>query len=305
MLEKLKDHFGEEFIVNQENFSPDTKYYWFKTPEDDTVGFPTDQLQEEELALLNIFLTPLTNKASFKPKSIEETFWSTLLFDNGQVPTSGLDQYKNTSFRFVHFHLKDDTSEREAFNGAIKSLFPSKTVIIWETETNGLIIDLEPHVTDSIDNLYESIVDTIISDFYFELSMYVGLSNVVISEAHSRYRWENSCFSIVRQFTKKKIYRDEELIPYLLLHESSPVTLKQITEETLKNVINDRDLIKSIKVYLDCNMNVSLAAKKLYLHRNTLQYRVDKFIEKTGIDIKHFGNAVSIYLALMIEGLKK
>jgi DNA-binding PucR family transcriptional regulator len=52
-------------------------------------------------------------------------------------------------------------------------------------------------------------------------------------------------------------------------------------------------------------MNVSLAAKKLYLHRNTLQYRVDKFIEKTGIDIKHFGNAVSIYLALMIDGLKK
>jgi DNA-binding PucR family transcriptional regulator len=227
------------------------------------------------------------------------------LFNHGQVSAAELDQYKSASFRFIHFHLKDDPSEREAFNGAIKGLFPSKTVIIWESETNGIIIDLEPKVTDSIENLYESIVDTIISDFYFELSMYIGLSNIAITEATSRYRWEKSCFSIVRQFTKKKIYKGEELLPYLLLHETNPATLKQITEETLKNVIHDRDLIQSIKVYLDCNMNVSLAAKKLYLHRNTLQYRVDKFIEKTGIDIKHFGNAVSIYLALMIDGLKK
>jgi DNA-binding PucR family transcriptional regulator len=37
------------------------------------------------------------------------------------------------------------------------------------------------------------------------------------------------------------------------------------------------------------------------MHRNSLQYRIDKFIEKTGIDIKHFKGAVAVYLAILLQ----
>ncbi|MER2142109.1 MAG: helix-turn-helix domain-containing protein, partial [Priestia megaterium] len=47
------------------------------------------------------------------------------------------------------------------------------------------------------------------------------------------------------------------------------------------------------------NLNVSLAAKKLYMHRNSLQYRIEKFIDRTHLDIKHFTGAVSAYLAIL------
>jgi DNA-binding PucR family transcriptional regulator len=33
-------------------------------------------------------------------------------------------------------------------------------------------------------------------------------------------------------------------------------------------------------------LNASLTAKRLFIHRNSLQYRIDKFIERTGIDIR-------------------
>ncbi|MBY6268509.1 helix-turn-helix domain-containing protein, partial [Parageobacillus thermoglucosidasius] len=56
-----------------------------------------------------------------------------------------------------------------------------------------------------------------------------------------------------------------------------------------------------IKTFFQCDLNVSLAAKKLYMHRNSLQYRIDKFIEKTGMDIKHFQGAVAVYLAMLIQ----
>ncbi len=55
---------------------------------------------------------------------------------------------------------------------------------------------------------------------------------------------------------------------------------EKYTNRLLENVSNDKELIESIKVFFQCNLNVSLAAKQLYLHRNTLQYRIDKFIEK-------------------------
>ncbi|MCD8511165.1 MAG: helix-turn-helix domain-containing protein [Bacillus sp. (in: Bacteria)] len=68
----------------------------------------------------------------------------------------------------------------------------------------------------------------------------------------------------------------------------------------LTPVLDDRTLLDSVKVYLECNLNTSLAAKKLYMHRNTLQYRVDKFIEKTSIDIKRFPNAVAVYFMFSV-----
>jgi DNA-binding PucR family transcriptional regulator len=64
-------------------------------------------------------------------------------------------------------------------------------------------------------------------------------------------------------------------------------------------VKDDGDLLETIKVYLECNLNVSLAAKKLYMHRNSLQYRIEKFIDRTHLDIKHFTGAVSAYLAIL------
>ncbi|KHF40874.1 PucR family transcriptional regulator [Halalkalibacter okhensis] len=298
MLDKLKAHFGDTFIIGNDYNTYDENYYWFITPDNITIGFPIDRIHEKELDILNIFLTPLPKQNEYFPRSKEEEYWSSILFKDTET---SLDQHTEESFRFVYFHLKDELQEREAFTGAIKSLFPAKTILLWENESSGVIIDLDPKITDTIENLFESIVDNIISDFFIEIVMYIGISNVSITDAKSRYQWEKSSFHTVKQLYKKKVYKGEEELPFLLIGKASSNTLMQIKEQTLKPVLEDHDLIQSIKVYLDCNMNVSLAAKKLFLHRNTLQYRVDKFIEKTGIDIRHFRSAVTVYLSLLIE----
>ncbi|MCK4551507.1 MAG: helix-turn-helix domain-containing protein [Tenericutes bacterium] len=43
-------------------------------------------------------------------------------------------------------------------------------------------------------------------------------------------------------------------------------------------------------------MNASKTAKTLYMHRNTLNYRLDNFINKTEIDVRKFKGAIAIYL---------
>jgi len=54
--------------------------------------------------------------------------------------------------------------------------------------------------------------------------------------------------------------------------------------------------INTILGFIENNFNASLTAKKLFLHRNTLNYRLDNFIQKTEIDIKTFKKGLSIYL---------
>ncbi len=63
----------------------------------------------------------------------------------------------------------------------------------------------------------------------------------------------------------------------------------------LKDYINRPDLIKTVQIYLESNQNMSLAAKRLYIHRNTLIQRIDKFILVTGFDIRSFIPGYLIY----------
>jgi len=54
---------------------------------------------------------------------------------------------------------------------------------------------------------------------------------------------------------------------------------------------------------LDCN--VSETAKKLYIHRNTLLYRLDKFKQETGLDVRTFNDAVLVKIALLLYKVTK
>ncbi|GJM80639.1 hypothetical protein HMSSN139_31350 [Paenibacillus sp. HMSSN-139] len=54
---------------------------------------------------------------------------------------------------------------------------------------------------------------------------------------------------------------------------------------------------------MDCN--VSETAKRLYIHRNTLLYRMDKFKQETGLDVRTFNDAVLVKLELLLYKVTK
>lgn len=54
--------------------------------------------------------------------------------------------------------------------------------------------------------------------------------------------------------------------------------------------------INTVLGFIENNFNASSTSKQLYLHRNTLNYRIDNFILKTEIDIKSFKAAMALYL---------
>jgi DNA-binding PucR family transcriptional regulator len=82
---------------------------------------------------------------------------------------------------------------------------------------------------------------------------------------------------------------------------SLPESIKDKVKLELSTVFTeDPELFTTIKVFLENNLNASLTAKKLYIHRNTLQYRIDKFIEKTGVQLKDFYGAFTVFLACLL-----
>jgi len=67
----------------------------------------------------------------------------------------------------------------------------------------------------------------------------------------------------------------------------------------------DPEMLQTLEAFFSENCNVSDTAKRLYIHRNTLLYRLDKFKQETGMDVRHFEHAVLVRLALLLYKVTK
>ena len=70
-----------------------------------------------------------------------------------------------------------------------------------------------------------------------------------------------------------------------------------------KNPIDalDQETLFTINKFFENNLNVSETARKLFVHRNTLVYRLEKIKKLTGLDLREFDDAITFKVALMVK----
>ncbi len=64
----------------------------------------------------------------------------------------------------------------------------------------------------------------------------------------------------------------------------------------------DEETLTTINKFFENNLNVSETARQLFVHRNTLVYRLEKLQKSTGLDIRSFDDALTFKIALMVVG---
>ena len=64
----------------------------------------------------------------------------------------------------------------------------------------------------------------------------------------------------------------------------------------------DDEILNTINKFLENSLNVSETARQLYIHRNTLIYRIEKLEKATGMDVRNFDDALSFKIAMMVLG---
>ncbi|MCH5332404.1 MAG: helix-turn-helix domain-containing protein [Agathobacter sp.] len=62
----------------------------------------------------------------------------------------------------------------------------------------------------------------------------------------------------------------------------------------------DEELLSTINKFFENSLNVSETSRQLYIHRNTLVYRLDKLQKSTGLDLRVFEDAITFKIALMV-----
>ena len=286
--------YKDALLVNETPVQED-KYNWYSSEDGTLFGIEKEKMTKEENQLLStLFLHLNKNEMSMTE---EQSIWYQFLFENKDTVSHLYSSFSEC--RFIHFQTSKPITDSADFEIAVKALFPFDATIIWVDKSNGIIIEISNG--EKSDQVHiDEMIDTITSDFYVDIHFYVGQTYPFTKEVRESFNWERLCFQKAIQYLhKQKVTRVYNILPYLMLEKVDPYLSEKLTNTILQEYKNDKEFLETIKVYLESNLNVSHAAKKLYMHRNSLQYRIDKFIEKTGIDIKHFQGAMTTYLSII------
>ena len=111
--------------------------------------------------------------------------------------------------------------------------------------------------------------------------------------------------NILHESNSKGIISIYDLILYRCVQLLSTDVNSQYLINMDKITIIDKDLIHLGISFIENNLNISKTASELYLHRNTLIYRLDKIKEVFNLDLRHFKDAMMFYLLVTIYLLNK
>jgi carbohydrate diacid regulator len=79
--------------------------------------------------------------------------------------------------------------------------------------------------------------------------------------------------------------------------------LSELTDENSKEIFEDEEMLTTAETFLQNSLNVSETSRNLYMHRNTLLYRLDKIEKSTGLNLRSFSDAVSFRVLTVLHKL--
>src|SRR5699024_3732923 len=142
------------------------------------------------------------------------------------------------------------------------------------------------------------ISDTLMSDLYVRINFFVGAILTTFENIQAHYNSLLKGAEIASAYSQKPVLTYIDIVPYLFIEEMDLSDRTRIAQVVLKETIDEPERLQTMETFILCNLNISETAKELYMHRNSLQYRLDKFHEKTNIDVRNFHHAMTLYLLL-------
>ena len=125
-----------------------------------------------------------------------------------------------------------------------------------------------------------------------------------LKDVSRSYKEADMALEVGRVFyVEKKILAYNELGIGRLIHQLPAslceMFLNEVFEDGKADIFEEEELT-TVYTFFDNNLNISETARRLYVHRNTLVYRLEKIQKKTGLDVRVFDDALTFKIAMMV-----
>lgn len=191
----------------------------------------------------------------------------------------------------------------------IQNLFPDKNkdfvlnigeneiVLVKETYEDIEQVDLE--------KLACSIIDTLSGEFYVRAVAGIGSTVTSLKDLAKSFKEAQVALEVGKVFdTEKNIVSYNNLGVARLIYQLPTTLCDTFLNEVFKRgsiESLDQETLFTIQKFFENNLNVSEASRKLFIHRNTLVYRLEKIKKITGLDLREFDHAIVFKIALMVK----
>ena len=191
----------------------------------------------------------------------------------------------------------------------VQSLFPDRQndfVLSVGEQDVVLIHQMDKNATGAeLEKVAQRIEETLRIDG--ESSVFVGIGTMAqhLRELAKAYKEAQIAIEVGKVFdTERYVINYENLGIGRLIYQLPTTLCEMFLQEVFKkNPIDalDQETLFTIYKFFENNLNVSETARKLFVHRNTLVYRLEKIKKLTGLDLREFDDAITFKVALMVK----
>lgn len=201
---------------------------------------------------------------------------------------------------FTHYGANDlvFSRKKESLTAYIKAspVMNEEDIFIFR-ENELIFLKVFPTNTDSQDfELWSSAFVQLLNQQEPEIPLRLGIGSLAASPLQLYSSYKEAIFTLENSSQKDQVTSifDFDILASYLIKEPgaarSCLAFQALQQRLTKKMDQKYDMLNTIRVLLENNLNVSITAKKLFIHRNTLVFRLDKLKQLTGLCPNQFLN---------------
>ena len=251
-------------------------------------------------------------KAFYEEKHDRGTFVKNIIMDNilpGDIYLRAKELHFSTESPRAVFLVRQVGHTDVGTLDVVTNLFPDRLqdfVLSINEADVAVVKQINGSTTEEdLERMAKKIEDALRNELFVRTVIGIGTISEHLRSLADSYKEAQTAIEVGKVFdTEKTIINYENLGIGRLIYQL-PTTLCEIflSEVFKKNTIEslDQETLFTINKFFENNLNVSEASRKLFVHRNTLVYRLGKIKKLTGLDLRLFDHAIVFKVALMVR----
>lgn len=249
---------------------------------------------------------------AYKERYDKDNFIKNLLLDNlllVDIYSRAKKLHIENNIRRIVYLIETNIDKDMNIVEIVRSIFPAKTkdfVTAVDEHSIILVKELrEKETMDEIEKIAKMISDTLSTEL--NVKVYISIGTVVsdLKDVSRSYKEAKMALEVGKIFENEKLIVNYEKLGIGRLIYQLPLSLcKMFIKEVLHGLTMDdfdEETLATVNKFFENNLNVSETSRQLYIHRNTLVYRLDKLQKMTGLDLRNFDDAIIFKITLMVS----
>ena len=249
---------------------------------------------------------------AYKERYDKDNFIKNLLLDNLlliDIYSRAKKLHIENNVSRVVFLIEVDVDKDMNVVEILRNIFPAKAKdFVTAVDERSIILVKELREKESpeeIEKLAKIIYDTLTAEAL--CTVYVSTGTMVndLKNVSSSYKEAKMALEVGKIFEPdKNIVSYEQLGIGRLIYQLPTQLCTMFINEVLHGISLDQfddETLVTVNKFFENNLNVSETSRQLYIHRNTLVYRLDKLQKLTGLDLRNFDDAIIFKITIMVS----